>query len=252
MDEFGKKIKQIRIKNGLTQKEFADSLGYKSKSTINKIEQGINDISYDKLMDLLNKYNEDLDYIFGGESKLNVSPNTNDSRLFISFSAKSDGNSVQIIKKYANENDDYILFKDIHYHACTKCNYECLKNKCKYRFDDVYKLYDLINKYKKIYLIIPMYGGNPSSLYFIFNERSQDYFMHNENYEDIISKMFYIGIYGSKEEYPYFLKHFETLYDAKECDKHILGIERHKYSLKLNESIMDIEEITKALNEFIN
>lgn len=59
--------------------------------------------------------------------------------------------------------------------------------------------------------------------------------------------MFYIGIYGSKEEYPYFLKHFETLYDAKECDKHILGIERHKYSLKLNESIMDIEEITKAL-----
>lgn len=97
-----------------------------------------------------------------------------------------------------------------------------------------------------------MYGGNPSSLYFIFNERSQDYFMHNENYEDIISKMFYIGIYGSKEEYPYFLKHFETLYDAKECDKHILGIERHKYSLKLNESIMDIEEITKALNEFIN
>lgn len=252
MDELGKKIKQIRIKNGLTQKEFANSLGYKSKSTINKIEQGINDISYDKLMDLLNKYNEDLDYIFGCDSKLNVCPKSIDSRLFISFSAKSDGNSAQIIKKYANANDDYVLFKDTNYHACSKCNYECMKNKCKYRFDDIYKLYDLINKYKKVYLIIPMYGGNPSSLYFIFNERSQDYFMHNENYEEIISKMFYIGIYGSKEEYPYFLKYFEILYDAKECDKHVLGIERHKYSLNLNESIMDNEEIIRALNKFIN
>ena len=42
-------------------------MGYKSKSIINKIEQGINDISNVKLMDLLNKYNEDLDYIFGGD-----------------------------------------------------------------------------------------------------------------------------------------------------------------------------------------
>lgn len=252
MNEFGMKIKQIRIKNGLTQKEFANSLGYKSKSTINKIEQGINDISYDKLMDLLNKYNEDLDYLFGCDSKLNVSPKSSDSRLFISFSAKSDGNSFQIIKHYMTEKDDYILFKDINFHACCKCNYECMKNNCKYRFDDVYKLYDLLNKYKKIYLIIPMYGGNPSSLYFIFNERSQDYFMHNDNYEDIISKMFFIGIYGSKEEHPYFLKHFEDLYHCKECDKHILGIERHKYNLKLDDSIMSIEEIKKALNKFID
>ncbi len=251
MNEFGKKIKQIRIKNGLTQEEFANSLGYKSKSTINKIEQGINVISYDKLMDLLNKYNEDLDYIFGEDSKLHINPKSSKSRLFISFSSRDEGNSFEIIKKYLNENDDYILFKNINYHSCSKCNYECMKNECKYRFDDIYKLYDLMCKYKKIYLIIPMYGGNPSSLYFIFNERSQDYFMHNDNYEEIISKLFYIGIYGSKDEYPYFLNHFESIFSSVNSKKHVLGIERHKYNLKLNDSIMDVEEIIDKLNQFI-
>ncbi len=251
MNEFGKKIKKIRIKNGLTQEEFANSLGYKSKSTINKIEQGINDISYDKLIDLLNKYNEDLELIFGDESKLSISPKTDDSCLFISFSAKNDGNSAQMINYYKKENDDYVLFKDINYHTCSKCNYECMKTECKYRFDDIYNLYDLMNKYKKTYLIIPMYASNPSSLYFIFNERSQDYFIHNNNYEHIISKMYYIGIYGSKEEYPYFLKHFETIYNTEEYKKHVLGIERHKYNLKLNDSIMDVKEIKDKLNDFI-
>lgn len=52
----GEKIKEIRIQNNLTMDELAKELGYSSRSTINKIEKGINDISYEKLLLLLEKY----------------------------------------------------------------------------------------------------------------------------------------------------------------------------------------------------
>lgn len=40
--EFGKKLKNVRIRNKMSQQAMADSLGYTSRSTINKIEEGIN------------------------------------------------------------------------------------------------------------------------------------------------------------------------------------------------------------------
>lgn len=61
MSKLGDKIKEIRINEGLSQEAFAKELGYTSKSTINKIEKGINEISYDKLMLLIDKYNLTLD-----------------------------------------------------------------------------------------------------------------------------------------------------------------------------------------------
>jgi len=48
----GKKIKARREQLGLTQEELAKKLGYKSKSTINKIEMDINDVSQSKLVRL--------------------------------------------------------------------------------------------------------------------------------------------------------------------------------------------------------
>mgnify|MGYP003299291710 CR=1 FL=1 len=80
MSKLGEKIKEIRINEGLSQEAFAKELGYTSKSTINKIEKGINEISYDKLMLLIDKYNLTLDQIF--ENKSNNIP-------FISLSTKS-------------------------------------------------------------------------------------------------------------------------------------------------------------------
>ena len=55
-NEFGQKIKKIRKDRGLTQQEFADSLGYAHKSTINKIESGQEDMSYQKILVLLKEY----------------------------------------------------------------------------------------------------------------------------------------------------------------------------------------------------
>lgn len=49
MNHIGIRIKQRREELNMTQEELANKLGYKSKSTINKIEAGINDIVQSKV-----------------------------------------------------------------------------------------------------------------------------------------------------------------------------------------------------------
>ena len=50
MSEIGKNIRYWREKNGLTQEELARRMGYASKTTINKIEMGVNDIPQNKIV----------------------------------------------------------------------------------------------------------------------------------------------------------------------------------------------------------
>ena len=50
MTEVGKNIKAFRVKMGLTQEELAEKVGYKTKSAINKIELGINDLPQKKIV----------------------------------------------------------------------------------------------------------------------------------------------------------------------------------------------------------
>lgn len=49
MDELYKRIKQRREELGITQDELAKKVGYKSRSTIAKIESGVNDIPQSKI-----------------------------------------------------------------------------------------------------------------------------------------------------------------------------------------------------------
>ena len=77
MNNLGNKIKEIRIKKGLTQEELAKELGYKSKTTINKIEKGINDMSYEKLRLLISKFNLSINDLFDfSNASLNLIPNS--------------------------------------------------------------------------------------------------------------------------------------------------------------------------------
>ena len=49
MSEIGKNIRLIREKRGMSQEELAIKIGYKSRTSINKIEMGINDVPQSKI-----------------------------------------------------------------------------------------------------------------------------------------------------------------------------------------------------------
>ena len=51
-----------------------------------------------------------------------------------------------------------------------------------------------------------MYSSKPSSLYFVFIERMQDYFNENsEKLDAFVNKIKIIAIFGSEEETPQFI-----------------------------------------------
>ena len=59
----GEKIKKRREELGLTQQELADRLGYKSKSAINKIELGVNDIAQKRIVSFAKALDTSLEYL---------------------------------------------------------------------------------------------------------------------------------------------------------------------------------------------
>lgn len=247
MNKLGEKIKEIRLKEGLSQDAFAKELGYNSRSTINKIEKGINEISYEKLMLLIKKYEVSMDELFDRNYQNIFEPSTIESAIFLSFSARNNGNSIDIANYLMKDKDRLILFKNIFYNPCSKCDYECFSSVCKYRYDDIYELLNCLIKYKEIVFLVPMYCSNPSSLYFILSERMQDYFNHNEEkWEKFTSKLHIVAIYGSDEETPYFIETFKNVVNEAK----ILKIERHKYNLKMHDKIIENDKIIALLNNF--
>lgn len=57
MNNVGLKIKEYRIANDWSQQELADKMGYKSKTTIAKIESGVNDVSQSNLVKFAEIFN---------------------------------------------------------------------------------------------------------------------------------------------------------------------------------------------------
>lgn len=174
-------------------------------------------------------------------------------KLLISFSARKNGNSDEIANYLVTEEDEIIYFRDLNVHNCSNCDYECFDYGCKYRHDDIYDLLEKMTDYQKVVLIVPMYCGNPASSYFIFNERCQDFFMHNEDkYENFVKRLFIIGIYGDLKKSPDFISCFEKWFEDTRYTNHVLGVERHNYNLKLKDSILEVDELKSLIEEFIN
>lgn len=172
--------------------------------------------------------------------------------LIISFSARTTGNCGEVAKYIFTPGDKLVHFKDLNVHCCNNCEYECFNDACKFRDDDMYALYDSMQKYDKVILIVPMYCGNPSSLYFTFTERSQDYFFHNdETYKIIEEKLYIIGIYGSRKESPCFLAHFEQWFDSQSPTHHVLGIERHEFNQRMADSVLDLAVVRNEIKSFV-
>ena len=90
----GEIIKERRLKLGLTQEQLAQKLGYKSKSTINKIELGINDISQRKIVRFADALDTTASYLMGWTS------NPNKTAVYEHFT----DNSYALIRDETREN----------------------------------------------------------------------------------------------------------------------------------------------------
>ena len=65
----GANIKRRREQLGLTQEELAIKMGYKSKSTINKVELGINDVPQRKIVAFAEALVTDVNYLMGWDKE---------------------------------------------------------------------------------------------------------------------------------------------------------------------------------------
>jgi transcriptional regulator with XRE-family HTH domain len=113
MDKLGKNIKKYREALGYTQEDLAARLGYKSRSTINKIEMGINDISQSKIEEFAKVLNVTPSALmgWGEENESRINNNTLDISFFslekgtkISDIHPDDIAAIQaILKKYRKQ-----------------------------------------------------------------------------------------------------------------------------------------------------
>lgn len=75
MAEIGKRIRQKREALKITQEELAAKLGYKSKTTIAKIENGTNDIVQSKVVDFAKALDTSVAYLMGWDTNVGPIPN---------------------------------------------------------------------------------------------------------------------------------------------------------------------------------
>ena len=78
--EIGARIMERRQQLGLTQEELAFRMGYKTKSAINKIELGINDVSQSKVVKFAEALNTSVAYLMGWEDQ-KEKPTVNDDGI---------------------------------------------------------------------------------------------------------------------------------------------------------------------------
>ena len=69
MSNIGENIKRAREKAGITQDELAQKLGYKTRSSIAKIESGTNDIPQSKIVSIAKSLNVTPAYLMGWEEE---------------------------------------------------------------------------------------------------------------------------------------------------------------------------------------
>lgn len=74
MEDIRFRIKRRREELGMSQDELAHKMGYKSKSSINKIELGINDIPQSKVVAFARALDTTVLFLVGGNASQNAEP----------------------------------------------------------------------------------------------------------------------------------------------------------------------------------
>lgn len=81
MSDLYERIKSRRIETGLSQQELADTMGYRSRSTIAKIESGENDIPQSKIKAFAEALNTTPAFLMGWEEEKDKPAPSNEDEL---------------------------------------------------------------------------------------------------------------------------------------------------------------------------
>lgn len=102
----GNRIKQRRIELGMSQQELASAMGYTSKSTINKIELGKNDVSQSKVVKFSKVLDTTPSYLMGWY--LDNDNNSKEIRENKTMTKKTIDECVDIARKLNTMNEQEI------------------------------------------------------------------------------------------------------------------------------------------------
>jgi transcriptional regulator with XRE-family HTH domain len=104
MSTIGKNIQEMRKVLGWTQEDLAKRMGYKSKSTINKIELGINDIPQNKIQKFAEVLGTTPAHLMGW----NESPNNNFSPVDIELN-EGEKLLIDLFRKVPEDQQQLVL-----------------------------------------------------------------------------------------------------------------------------------------------
>lgn len=105
--EIGEKIKEKREKMNLSQEQLAEKLGYKSKTSIHKVEQGMTDLPQSKIIEFAKVLNTSPAYLMGWidekieDKKLCEISLSNGNR----FEFKENNGKIKMLMKESNKSE---------------------------------------------------------------------------------------------------------------------------------------------------
>ena len=108
MSSIGSIIRSRRIELDMTQEELANKLGYKSKSTINKIELGINDIPQSKIVQFANALDTTPSVLMGWVEVTPETQKNNDTMADIIVRMRTDVDFLSVVELLNNLDSDQL------------------------------------------------------------------------------------------------------------------------------------------------
>lgn len=108
MSNIGSIIRSRRIELDMTQEELANKLGYKSKSTINKIELGINDIPQSKIVQFANALDTTPSVLMGWVEVTPEVQKNNDIMADIIVRMRTDADFLSVVEMLNNLDSDQL------------------------------------------------------------------------------------------------------------------------------------------------
>ena len=107
MSTFGERIAARRLEIGLTQDALAKKMGYKSRSTITKIETGVNEVSVENVPDFAKALDTTEEYLMGIEEIKKK------SKVAVDLTKRlgSDKEFAEVVKRLYEDNDFFELAK---------------------------------------------------------------------------------------------------------------------------------------------